>query len=383
MDKRWDALASILVNYSIGVKPGDRVLITMMETETEPLARACYREAVRAGGYPFIEYQSAYLEKDLMLHGTMDQVEWVNEMCLKGMDWADCYIGLRGARNPYEWGGIPGARLSAHKRSLGRVSAERNRTRWVLTRVPNEAFAQQSRMPLEDMMDFYFNSTLVDWEKESAALQKVKELLAAGSSVRVTGKETDITFTTSGRIYAVADGHINMPDGEVYTCPVETSVNGTIYFEFPGAYAGNYIEGIRLTFQDGKLVRSSAETNEGLLREILATDEGASTLGEFGIGLNYGITGYCGDILYDEKIGGTIHFAMGRGYPECLGNDRSALHWDIIKDTRKEGAVYLDGKRRGQSEGEAGFLCSGTCYNRDRVTGDGAHPVGESHSPHQ
>lgn len=145
MDKRWDALASILVNYSIGVKPGDRVLITMMETETEPLARACYREAVRAGGYPFIEYQSAYLEKDLMLHGTMDQVEWVNEMCLKGMDWADCYIGLRGARNPYEWGGIPGARLSAHKRSLGRVSAERNRTRWVLTRVPNEAFAQQSR----------------------------------------------------------------------------------------------------------------------------------------------------------------------------------------------------------------------------------------------
>lgn len=345
MDKRWDALASILVNYSIGVKPGDRVLITMMEVETEPLARACYREAVKAGGYPFIEYQSAYLEKDLMLNGSMDQVEWVNEMCLKGMDWADCYIGLRGARNPYEWSGIPGTRLSAHKRSLGRVSAERNHTRWVLTRVPNEAFAQQSHMPAEDMMDFYFNAALVDWKKEGAALRKVKDLMMSGSSVRVTGRETDITFTTAGRIYAVADGHINMPDGEVYTCPVEESVNGTIYFEFPGAYAGNYIEGIRLTFKDGTLIHSSAETNEGLLKEILGTDEGASTLGEFGIGLNYGITGYCGDILYDEKIGGTIHFAMGRGYPECLGNDRSALHWDIIKDTRKEGAVYLDGRK--------------------------------------
>ena len=194
-------------------------------------------------------------------------------------------------------------------------------------------------------MDFYFNATLVDWKKEGAALQKVKDLMESGSSVRVTGRETDITFTTSGRIYAVADGHINMPDGEVYTCPIEESVNGTIYFEFPGAYAGNYIEGIRLTFKDGKLIHCSAETNEVLLKEILGTDEGASTLGEFGIGLNYGITGYCGDILYDEKIGGTIHFAMGRGYPECLGNDRSALHWDIIKDTRNEGAVYLDGKK--------------------------------------
>ena len=129
MDKRWDALASILVNYSIGVKPGERLLITMMEVETEPLARACYREAVKAGGYPFIEYQSAYLEKDLMLNGSMEQVEWVNEMCLNGMEWADCYIGLRGARNPYEWSDIPGAMLSAHKRSLGRVSAERNHTR--------------------------------------------------------------------------------------------------------------------------------------------------------------------------------------------------------------------------------------------------------------
>ena len=273
MDKRWDALASILVNYSTGVKPGERVLITMMEVETEPLARACYREAVKAGGYPFIEYQSAYLEKDLMINGSMEQVEWVNEMCLKGMEWADCYIGLRGARNPYEWSGISGTRLSAHKRSLGRVSSERNHTRWVLTRVPNEAFAQQSHMPLEDMMDFYFNATLVDWKKEGAALQKVKDLMESGSSVRVTGRETDITFTTSGRIYAVADGHINMPDGEVYTCPIEESVNGTIYFEFPGAYAGNYIEGIRLTFKDGKLIHCSAETNEVLLKEILGTDE--------------------------------------------------------------------------------------------------------------
>lgn len=345
MDKRWGALADILVNYSVEVKKGDRVLITMMEPETEPLARSCWQAVIKAGGFPFVEYQSAYLEKDLMLYGSMEQIQWVNEMSMMGMKWADCYIGLRGARNPHEFSAVSGERLSGHKKSMGRISAERNHTRWVLTRVPNEAFAQQSHMPLEEMMDFYFDSTLVEWRKERESLEKIKKLMEAGKIVRVTGKDTDITFTTDGRIYAMADGHINMPDGEVYTCPVETSVNGTVYFEFPGVYAGNYIEGIRLEFKDGALIHYSAQTNEKLLKEILTSDQGASTLGEFGIGLNYGITEYYGDILYDEKIGGTIHFAMGRGYPECMGNNGSALHWDIIKDTRSEGAVYLDGRK--------------------------------------
>lgn len=345
MDKRWHELAEILVNYSVEVKKGDRVMITMLETETEPLARACYREVIKAGGYPYVEYQSVYLEKDLMTYGKDEQIAWVNEMSFYGMQWADCYIGLRGARNPHELSLISGDKLSVHKKAMGRISAERNTTRWVLTRVPNEAFAQQAKMSLEEMMNFYFDATVRDWEKERKQLRKVSELLSAGRCVRITGKETDISFETTGRIYVAADGHINMPDGEVYTCPVEASVNGKVYFEFPGVYAGKYIEGIRLEFKSGQLVRFSAETNEDLLKEILSLDNGASVLGEFGIGLNYGITGYCGDILYDEKIGGTIHFAMGRGYPECLGNDGSALHWDIIKDTRKEGAVYLDGEK--------------------------------------
>ena len=345
MDKRWRELADILVNYSVGVQKGDRVLITMYETETAPLARACYRAAVMAGGYPHIEYLSAYLEKDLMEYGDEDQVGWINEMSLYGMEWADCYIGLRGARNPYEFAKIEGGKMAAHKKAMGKISAARNSTRWVLTRVPNVSFAHHAGMRLEEIMEFYFDSTIRNWKKERASLEAVKELLSSGSNVRVTGKETDISFQTKGRLYVAADGHINMPDGEVYTCPVEDSVNGKVYFDFPGVYAGKYIEGIRLEFKDGKLINFSAEKNEELLKEILSMDEGASTLGEFGIGLNYGITGYCGDILYDEKIGGTIHFAMGRGYPECLGNDKSALHWDLIKDTRKEGAVYLEGKK--------------------------------------
>lgn len=345
MDKRWHELADILVNYSVGVKKGDRVMITMLEAETESLARACCREVIKAGGFPFIEYQSAYLEKDLMTYGSEEQISWINEMSLYGMQWADCYIGLRGARNPYEFSEISADKISAHKKAMGRISAERNHTRWVLTRVPNESFAQQAKMPYKEMMDFYFEATIRNWKNERERLEKVRDLLSSGCHVRVTGKDTDISFETTGRIYVAADGHINMPDGEVYTCPLEDSINGRVYFEFPGVYAGNYIEGIRLRFEKGRLISCTSETNESLLKEILTLDSGASTLGEFGIGLNYGITGYCGDILYDEKIGGTIHFAMGRGYPECLGNDRSALHWDIIKDTRREGAVYLDGRK--------------------------------------
>lgn len=344
MDGQWQKLADVLVNYSVGVRPGDKVLITMMEAETLPLARACCRASIKAGGLPFVEYQSAYLEKDLMLLGNEEQVAWVNEMHLYGMQWADCYIGLRGASNPFEFADIPGAVLASHKRAMGKISAARNATRWVLTRVPNASFAQQAHMPLDEMMDFYFAATLADWEAEGAKLRAVQQLLSSGTEVRVTGRETDLRFSTKGRIYAVADGHINMPDGEVFTCPVEDSVNGYIYFEFPGVYAGNLVEGIRLRFENGRLVVSTAETNEALLKEIFAMDAGASTLGEFGIGLNEGIRRYCYDILYDEKIGGTVHFAMGRGYPECLGNDKSALHWDIVKDMRAEGAVYLDGK---------------------------------------
>lgn len=345
IDQRWNELADILVNYSVGVKKGEKVLITMMETDTWPLARACYREAVRAGGRPFIEFQSAYLERDLMTLGTAEQVAWVNDMHLYGMDWADCYIGLRGARNPAELSDIPADVLSSHKHAMGIISAQRNSTRWVLSRVPNEAFAQQANMPLDDMMDFYFASTVLDWKAQLSYLESVQKLYSAGDEVRIVGRETDISFSTKGRIYEIADGHCNMPDGEVFTSPVEDSINGHIYFEFPGVYAGKVIQGIRLKFKDGKLIDFSSETEQDFLATVLHMDEGASRVGEFGIGLNNGISRYCYDILYDEKIGGTIHLAMGRGYPKCGGKNASALHWDIVKDLREEGAVYVDGKK--------------------------------------
>lgn len=344
MDQRWKDLAKVLVNYSVEVKKGDKVLITMMEVETWDLARACYQEVVKAGGKPFIEFQSAYLESDLMRLGDEEQVAWINDMHMVGMDWADCYIGLRGARNPAEFEGIPADVVASHKHAMGVISSERNRTRWVLSRVPNESFAQQAGMTLDDMMDFYFASTVVNWDDRQGYFEKVRDLYEGGKKVRIVGKETDITFSTVGRTYAIAGGRCNMPDGEVYTSPDETTVNGKIYFEFPGVYAGKVIQGIRLEFKDGKLVNYSSETEQDFLETVLHMDDGAKRVGEFGIGLNAGINRYCYDILYDEKIGGTIHLAMGRAYPKCGGTNDSSLHWDIIKDLREEGEVYVDSR---------------------------------------
>ncbi|MFA9403471.1 MAG: aminopeptidase, partial [Anaerolineales bacterium] len=157
-------------------------------------------------------------------------------------------------------------------------------------------------------------------------------------------KETDLSFSTEGRIYEVADGHLNMPDGEIFTAPVDDSAEGHIYFEFPGVYFGERIPGIKLEFSKGEVIGATAEGNEELLKNLIDMDEGSSRIGEFGVGINYGIDRFAYDILYDEKIGGTIHIALGRAYAECGGINQSALHWDIVKDLRQEGQIYLDGK---------------------------------------
>jgi len=342
----WEHLANVLVNYSTGIQPNEKVLITMMEVDTFPLARAVYAASVKAGALPHIEFQSTYLERDLMLYGNPEQLDWVPEMQAYGMEWADVYIGLRGARNPHEFTGISASKITAHKRAMGKVSGMRNdQTRWVLVRVPNESFAQQAEMSLDDMMAFFFSATVRDWQAESRRYQEIKDIFQSAKHVRIVGRDTDLTFSTQGRIYEVADGHLNMPDGEIFTAPVDDSAEGYIYFEFPGVYVGRQVKGIQLEFSKGQVVRATAESNQELLDELLNMDEGAKRLGEFGVGTNFGIDRFCYDILYDEKIGGTIHLALGRAYAECGGVNQSALHWDIIKDLRREGAVYLDGAK--------------------------------------
>jgi aminopeptidase len=345
MDPRWDRLAEILVSYSTDTRPGDKVLIMMQEVETFPLARAVYAQAVRRGAFPQVIFGSAYLDRELMRHGDEEQIGRVPDLEAYGMEWADVYIGLRGARNPFESQGIPPQRIALRRRAQGHVSALRTAlTRWVLVRVPGEPLAQQAAVSLLETMDFFFAATLRDWTAESRRFAALAEIFQAAERVTITGRGTDLTFSTRGRRYAVGDGHLNMPDGEIYTAPVDDSAEGEITFDLPGVYGGVFIEGIHLAFRRGRVVAATARTHEELLHRLLDTDEGASRIGEFGVGTNDGIPHFFGDILYDEKMAGTVHIALGRAYEHCGGVNRSAVHWDLIKDLRTEGTIQLDGK---------------------------------------
>jgi aminopeptidase len=344
-DARWAELADILVNHSTRTSQGDKLLITMMEPETFPLTLAVYEAAVRTGAFPQVQLASAYLERALLRYGSEELIARVPDLEWQGLVWADTYIGLRGARNPHELAGIPPQRLIAHKSAMGQVSSLRNKqTRWVLVRVPNEAFAQQAGMSLEETVSFFFQATLRDWAAEARGYDRVRALFQSAERVRITGRDTDLTFSTAGRTYIIGDGHINIPDGEVYTAPVDDSAEGFITFDFPALYAGQAIEGIRLDFHKGEVIRASALKGEVVLRAALASDAGARRIGEFGIGVNTGIDRFVGDIFFDEKIAGTIHLALGRAYAECGGTNQSALHWDLVKDLRSEGSIELDGQ---------------------------------------
>lgn len=345
-DPRWQELAEILVNYSTKTQPGNRVYITMRETETLPLTRAVYAAAIRAGAHPYVEFQSAYLDRELLRYGSETQLDSLPEIPARAMEWADVYIGLRGAGNPHEFHGISSARIAAFRRTAGRISAMRTElARWVLVRVPNAFFAQQAKTSLDEIMTFFFDATLRDWNAEATRYRELQQLFEGADTVRIVGKRTDLLFSTAGRRYIVEDGHINMPGGEIFTAPVEDSAEGEIYFEFPGVFAGQLIENIYLRFAGGQVVEASATTNQSFLHELLQLDEGASRIGEFGVGTNFGIQKFTQDILFDEKIGGTVHLALGRAYPECGGTNFSALHWDIIKDLRQTGAVLLDDQK--------------------------------------
>lgn len=346
MDQRWQQLAVILINYSAQVTQGERVMIAMHEVETLPLVRAVYEQAVQAGAFVQVQFVSEDLRRSLMRYGSHEQVSWVPEIEAYGMEWADVYLGLRSAHNLHEYTEAPAPVLAAHQKAMGVISTLRwQKTRWCLVRVPDESLAQQAETDIGTLTDTFFSACLCDWEVESGRWRKIAGALDKGSHVRLTGKDTDLSFSTAGRTWLVGDGRVNMPDGEIYTAPVTSTLNGHITFELPNVFGGRPVTGIRLAWHDGILVDASATEHNDLLQQVLATDTGASLVGEFAIGTNYGLDRFCHDFLLDEKIGGTVHIALGRAYPECGGDNKSAIHWDIIKDTRREGAIYLDGEK--------------------------------------
>lgn len=345
-DKRWNEVAKVLVDYSTNTSEGDRVLIIMREPETFPLLRAVSARCVAVGAYPQVLFYSIYLERDLMKLGTIEQAEWVPEVWQHAMEWADVCIDLRGARNLYEYNDIAPERVSAHRKAEGKISALRTQTtRWTLSRVPTEALAQQSARSLDEMMEFYFDAVLQDWEAEVERLNTMQKQLAGTQNVRIHSDDTDLSFSTQGRNYIIDDGRVNVPGGEIFTSPIEDSVEGYIRFTNPGVFAGVLMEDIYLKFRGGVVVEATARTNENFLHQLLDMDSGARRIGEFAVGTNRKLNFFCNDILYDEKIFGTVHIALGRSYTECGGKNESALHWDIVKDLRADGAMLIDGTK--------------------------------------
>ena len=345
MDKRWKQLGELLVNYSLAVQPGEKVMIAMTEMETYFLALAVYEACIKAGAHPQVQFLSEEFNRLLLKFGRSEQIDWVPEIEAYGMEWADVYLGLRGAHNLDTLWDVPSKKLSALRRTMGTVSTMRwEKTRWCLLRVPNAALAHQAGVDEQTITDMFFNACLLDWPALSAKWQNWADTLGKGRQVRIVGQNTDLRFSIEGRSWQVFDGKWNMPDGEIATSPVETTVDGQIYFEFPGVLGGRLVNDICLSWENGRLVKAVSSSNQDFLQEVVNTDPGASRIGEFAFGTNPEVKYFCRDILLDEKINGTIHIALGRAYSSTGGTNPSAIHWDIVKDVRQEGRVYLDGR---------------------------------------
>jgi len=343
-DKRWKQMGEVLVNQCVQVKPGEKVYIAQHEEETWPLALATYEAAIKAGGYPQIQMKSEYLRRAFMKYGTEEQYSWAPEIEIKAMEWADCYIALRGGFNLDLFHDIPADILAKNQHAHGIVSSARwKNTRWTLSRVPNEAFAQQAGLDLETITDLYFNASLLDYDAYLEKWNKWTAKLKGTSDAHVIGKNTDLKLSFKGRTWADPRVTINVPGGETFTAPLLETVNGHIWFENPGVLGGKLMHDLYLEWKDGELVKASASTNDDYLQRIVRTDPGASKIGEFAIGLNDKLTHFTNDILWDENIYGTMHIALGRAYTHVGGTNESAIHWDIVKDMRKEGEFIIDG----------------------------------------
>ncbi len=346
MDNRWKQLGDLLVNYSMQVKAGERVMIAMGELESYPLTHVLYEACIKKGAFPQVQFLSEELNRVTMKYGNDSQIGWVPEIEAYGMEWADVYFGLRGAHNLNVHWDIPAKKLSLFREAMGKVSTLRwQKTRWSLLRIPDAALAEQANVDEETITDMFFNACLLDWPEEAKANQKWVDVLNKGKMIRVVGKETDLSFSVAGRTWEYWGGRSgSFPAGEIATAPVCETVNGTIYFDFPGVLGGRLMQDIRLKWDNGKLVSATSSTNQDYFQSIVNTDPGANQIGEFAFGTNKYVTHFCKDILLDEKIGGTIHIALGRAYPKEGGTNQSAIHWDIVKDMRQEGQVYLDGE---------------------------------------
>jgi len=343
IDPRIKEVARILVDYSNEVKKGDKVLIEASQ-EALSLVKEIYKLCIQKGAYPRVSIGISDLNKIFYDYASKEQLEHPPEFALQEAKYFDVFFSIRAPSNTRDLTNIDPKKMALRSKLTNPISEEILKKRWVLFYYPTNAQAQEADMSLEEFEDFVYSATIQDWKKISKEQDKLKEILDKGREVQIIGKNTEIRFSINGRKAERGDGKDNMPCGEVFIAPLEKSTQGYIEFSFPAIKSGREVDGIKLKFKDGKVIEASAIKGEKFLKECLETDAGAKYLGEFGIGFNSKIQKFVKSILFDEKISGTIHLALGRAYKEGGGTNESALHWDMIKDLRQEGKVIIDGK---------------------------------------
>jgi aminopeptidase len=356
-DPRIERLAALLVDYSLELREGDMLLVEAFDV-AGPLVVALHRAAIERGANPYAHISLEGLDEILVAEGTDEQLTFVSDIQRQEIEAVDAVVTIWGRLNTRAFTRLDPARqalLLKGRRELrnrlwDRIDA--GEAKWVGTLMPTNAHAQDAGMSLREFEAFAFGACHVlgdedpaeHWRGVSRELTGRAEELAHARELRIVGPDTDLTVVVEGRTWEAADGRLNMPDGEIFTSPVEDGTEGEIRFTLPAIFNGRAVEDVRLRFEGGRVVHAEAARGEDYLRSLLDLDDGARRLGEAAFGLNYEIDRFTGDILFDEKIGGTMHLALGSSFKQLGGLNESGLHWDLICDLREEGQVYADGE---------------------------------------
>jgi aminopeptidase len=347
-DPRIVRLATNLINYSCELKKGEIIYIEIKGVDALALGKECIKQATNVGGVPFWYYNDESLLRQYLYGATDEQLTTLADFHLDMMKKASAYLGIRGSENPFDLNDMGTERMQRWSKLFYtpvHLEERVRNTKWCVMRYPNNAMSQLAQKPQEIFEDFYFDVCNVNYPKMSEAMEPLVALMQKTSKVHIKDADTDLTFSIEGINVVKCDGHRNIPDGEVYTAPVRDSINGHIKYNTPSLYEGTVFEGIRFEFQNGRIVKATADNDEDKLNKILDTDENARYTGEFAIGVNPMVKEPMKDTLFDEKIGGSFHLTPGCCYDEAPNGNKSAIHWDLIRMQDPDhggGEMYFD-----------------------------------------
>jgi len=356
MDNRIKKYAEVLLKYSLDIKKGEKLLIAG-DLVTLPLIKESYRLAVELGALPQVMIHSEELKEILLKGGSEEQIKYVPVSIKKTFETVDASLSFFGGSNTRMLSNVNPEKLKLSAQGFSEITrifferSAKKELKWCATMFPNQANAQEANMSISEYEDFVYGAGYIEskdpiakWKEIEKKQEGICNILNNKKHLRIVSKDTDLKMSIEGRKWINCCGRVNFPDGEVFTGPVEDSVEGHIRFSFPGIYGGREIEDIQLTFERGKVIKATAAKGQELLEQLLETDKGARYVGEIAAGTNYNIKKFTRHMLFDEKIGGTVHLAIGRSIPESLGKNQSAIHWDMLCDMKKGGEIYADGK---------------------------------------